>query len=42
MTEAEEEEEYCAEGYSEDEDCLPEYRRGNEYCEFCCPWRRLE
>jgi hypothetical protein len=32
---------YCAEGYAEDEWCNPESRRGIEYCEFLCPFKRL-
>jgi len=39
----EEEEPYiCAEGFSEDEWCNPELRLGIEYCEFCCPFNRLD
>ncbi|MFB0544062.1 MAG: hypothetical protein ACETVR_04700 [Candidatus Bathyarchaeia archaeon] len=33
-------EEACPEGYGEDEDCRPENRRGIEFCEFLCPFKR--
>jgi len=39
--EYEEEEEFCPEGFTEDEDCDAEHRSGIEHCEFLCPFRRL-
>lgn len=34
--------ETCAEGFSEDEWCEPQLRLGVEYCEFRCPFGRID
>jgi hypothetical protein len=42
VEEEEEEEETCPEGFTEDEDCGAPFRLGIEFCEFMCPFHRLD